>query len=233
MPPKQRCRRLLGALAMACACTLASQGARAASERGVIEREARVAAADGGPPVYVKEILGPVLTLDRIYPSMKGPFATHGFRFEGSDEGELLWLTGYDAVMVAADGSTPMSQQFMCNGIRFSSIGDAVQVHRPLGQDQCHSRRGGLDTMGLAVSNVDDAAKLKAVAIEYGLGVRDKISHSSAERFVIVLDNQTDGDRLYVHASPNKISITVDLTDASDGLTYEQALEKIRETINE
>ena len=115
MPPKQRCRRLLGALAMACACTLASAGARAATERGVIEREARVAAADGGPPVYVKEILGPVLTLDRIYPSMKGPFATHGFSFEGSDEGELLWMTGYDAVMVAADGSTPMSQQFMCH----------------------------------------------------------------------------------------------------------------------
>jgi len=92
---------------------------------------------------------------------------------------------------------------------------------------------GRLRSIGVSVSNVDDAADLKAVAIENGLGVRDKISHPSVERFVIVLDHETDGDRLYVHASPNKISITVDLTDASDGLTYEQALKKIRETISE
>jgi hypothetical protein len=119
----------------------------------------------------------------------------------------------------------------LVNDIRFSSIGDAIQVHRLTGL--MPFREGWLRIMCLAVSNVDDAAKLKAVAIDYGLGVRDKISHPSAERFVIVLDHETDGDRLYVHASPNKISITVDLTDASDGLTYKQALDKIRETINE
>ncbi len=55
-----------------------------------------------------------------------------------------------------------------------------------------------------------------------------------ATRFVIALDHETDANRLYVHASPNKISITVDLTEGtSDALTYEQALEKIRETIDE
>lgn len=121
----------------------------------------------------------------------------------------------------------------LVDGVCFLSIGDAVRVHRLMGLDQCHFGRGGLPTMRLAVSNLDDAAKLKAVAIDYGLGVRDKISHPAAERFVIVLDHETDGDRLYVHASPNKISITVDLTDAADGLTYEQALGKIRATINE
>jgi hypothetical protein len=99
--------------------------------------------------------------------------------------------------------------------------------------DQCHVSMDRLRSIGVAVSNVEDAADLKAVAIERGLGVRDKISHPSVERFVIVLDHETDGDRLYVHASPNKISITVDLTEDLDGLTYEQALERIRETINE
>ena len=107
------------------------------------------------------------------------------------------------------------------------------QIHRVFDLDQCHVSMGRLRSIGVSVSNVDDAADLKAVAIENGLGVRDKISHPSVERFVIVLDHETDGDRLYVHASPNKISITVDLTDASDGLTYEQALKKIRETISE
>ncbi len=107
------------------------------------------------------------------------------------------------------------------------------QIHCLLDQDQCHVRMGRLRSIGVAVSNVEDAADLKAVAIEHGFGVWDRISHPSVERFVIALDHETDGDRLYVHASPNKISITVDLTDDRDGLTYEQALERIRETINE
>jgi hypothetical protein len=84
------------------------------------------------------------------------------------------------------------------------------------------------------VSNIDDAAELKDVAEGLGLRVSDKRSHPTASRFVIALDHGTDADRLLVHASPNKIWITLDLTDGtSDPLTHEQALQKMREAINE
>ena len=84
------------------------------------------------------------------------------------------------------------------------------------------------------MSNVDDAAALKAEAEKVGLRVRDRISHPTASRFVITLDHGTDADHLYVHASPNKISITVDLTDgATDSLTLEEALRRVREGTTE
>lgn len=83
------------------------------------------------------------------------------------------------------------------------------------------------------MSNVDEAARLKAVAVEHGLRVRDRFSHPTASRFVVVLDHDPDPERLYVHASPNKISITIDLTDgATDDLTYDQALERIRKAVD-
>jgi len=84
------------------------------------------------------------------------------------------------------------------------------------------------------VGNVDDAAELKGTAEDLGLRVRDRLSHPSASRFVIALDDGTDADRLFVHASPNQISITLDLTDGtSDSLSHEQALQKMNETIDE
>ena len=83
------------------------------------------------------------------------------------------------------------------------------------------------------MGNVDEAAKLKEAAVDHGLRVRDKISHPTATRFVVALDHDEDPERLYVHASPNKISITIDLTDgASDDLSYEEALKRIEEANN-
>src|SRR5690606_29022197 len=36
-------------------------------------------------------------------------------RFRLTPEPELLWLTGYRAVMVGEDGETPMPQDYMCH----------------------------------------------------------------------------------------------------------------------
>ncbi len=80
------------------------------------------------------------------------------------------------------------------------------------------------------MSNFDDAAELRDAAESSGLRVRDRLSHPKASRFVIALDHGTDVDRLMVHASPNQIHISLDLTDGtSEPLSHEQALEKIRE----
>ncbi len=84
------------------------------------------------------------------------------------------------------------------------------------------------------MSHVDDASHLKSAAIEKGLRVRDTKSHPTATRFVISLGHEIDTERLYVHASPNKISITIDLTDgATEILSYEQALERIDPTLDD
>ncbi|MCH9650106.1 MAG: hypothetical protein K0U98_17855 [Deltaproteobacteria bacterium] len=67
-----------------------------------------------------RQILSEVYSVDRPYRSMMGPqgFQTLALGEEGVEElepGELLWITGYRATMVGADGSTAMSQEFMCH----------------------------------------------------------------------------------------------------------------------
>ena len=78
------------------------------------------------------------------------------------------------------------------------------------------------------MGNVDDAGRLKALAVKQGLRVRDRNSHPSATRFVVALDHGPETDRLYVHASPNKIAITIDLTDgATEMLSFEEAILRV------
>lgn len=73
--------------------------------------------ADPGPPVRTVEHLSPVYEVDREYRSMMGPSSTQtvGFPEAESDPPELLWVVGYQAVMVGADGETEMPQEFMCH----------------------------------------------------------------------------------------------------------------------
>ena len=61
--------------------------------------------------------LSPVYTVDQPYRSMQGPTSTQTLSFAeaGSNPPELLWVTGYGAVMVGEDGETPMPQEFMCH----------------------------------------------------------------------------------------------------------------------
>ncbi len=81
----------------------------------IVEEPARLVATRDGAPVYQKVILTPVTNVDRIYRSMQGPINLHRFELGAGDSRELLWITAYDAVMVGADGTTPMSQEYMCH----------------------------------------------------------------------------------------------------------------------
>ncbi len=60
--------------------------------------------------------LSEVYTIDRKYGSMMGPYGTRQLTLgaEGAPR-ELLWVTGYRAVMVGEDGETPVLQDFMCH----------------------------------------------------------------------------------------------------------------------
>jgi hypothetical protein len=59
--------------------------------------------------------LAPVYHVDRIYKSMTGPQTTEEFRLVDAAKPELLWIVGFEAVMVGADGKTPASQEWMCH----------------------------------------------------------------------------------------------------------------------
>ena len=80
-----------------------------------VERPARRIGAAGGAPIYRKEILTEVYTVDRIYKSMSGPMGMHRFEIDPGGGRELLWITGFQAEMVAPDGRTPMSRELMCH----------------------------------------------------------------------------------------------------------------------
>jgi hypothetical protein len=46
---------------------------------------------------------------------MMGPYTTTEILLGESGNAELLWIVGYEAIMVGADGETPMPQDFMCH----------------------------------------------------------------------------------------------------------------------
>jgi hypothetical protein len=80
-----------------------------------VEKPVRTVATLDGTPVYRKEILTEVYTIDRIYKSMTGPMATLRFELQPDGGPELMWVTGFEATMMAPDGETEMSREFMCH----------------------------------------------------------------------------------------------------------------------
>lgn len=70
-------------------------------------------------PTVSKTVLSRTYEIDRKYRSMMGPYSQESVRLvEGEPlaaEDELLWITGYRAVMVQADGEAPQRQEFMCH----------------------------------------------------------------------------------------------------------------------
>ncbi len=66
-------------------------------------------------PVRTVELLSPVYTVDREHRSMMGPSSAQTLRFPGADQPELVWVTGFESRMVAADGVSPMPDEFMCH----------------------------------------------------------------------------------------------------------------------
>jgi len=68
------------------------------------------------PPVHTQVFLSEVYEVDQIYRSMKGPQSQQEIRLGNSESTEeLLWITGYQAVMVGEDGNSPMGQELMCH----------------------------------------------------------------------------------------------------------------------
>ena len=72
--------------------------------------------------------ISPTYEINRIYKSMKGPFSKHQITLLKSEKPELIWITGYKAVMVGQDGDTPMPQEFMCH----SNLDIDIAKHKEL-----------------------------------------------------------------------------------------------------
>lgn len=75
-----------------------------------------VAASDAVPTVQ-KTVLSRTYDIDQKYRSMMGPSSRESLLLGDDDiaPDELLWITGYRAVMVGRDGETPERQEFMCH----------------------------------------------------------------------------------------------------------------------
>ncbi len=83
-------------------------------------------------------VLSETYQVDREYRSMMGPYSTQKVRLGDPETEELLWITGYEAVMVAADGTTQMDQGFMCH----SNLDVNLESHRrALGVDNSFGSR--------------------------------------------------------------------------------------------
>lgn len=67
------------------------------------------------PEIERHTMLSEVYTIDRKYRSMMGPYGVREIRLGDVDEPELLWIVGYEAVMVDAEGRQQMPQDFMCH----------------------------------------------------------------------------------------------------------------------
>ncbi|MEO1334273.1 MAG: hypothetical protein AAFV29_01460, partial [Myxococcota bacterium] len=64
---------------------------------------------------YRREVLSPVYRVDKKYRSMMGPQSSTEVQLSDAQGQELLWITGYEATMVGADGRSPQAQEFMCH----------------------------------------------------------------------------------------------------------------------
>jgi hypothetical protein len=74
------------------------------------------------------KFLSKTYIVDRKYKSMLGPQSTQVIHLEETPAPELLWVTGFKAIMVGPDGETPASQEFMCH----SNLDLNMAMHRRL-----------------------------------------------------------------------------------------------------
>ena len=61
------------------------------------------------------DIYSEVFTVDQKFRSMMGPTDIVDGAMSDADPPELLWITGYSAIMVDASGETQLPQEFMCH----------------------------------------------------------------------------------------------------------------------
>lgn len=84
------------------------------------------------------DIYSDVFTVDREYRSMQGPLSEARGALSDADPPELLWITGYRAVMVDGDTEAPMPQEYMCH----ANLDLDMAAHRErFGWEKTASRR--------------------------------------------------------------------------------------------
>lgn len=72
------------------------------------------------------DIYSEVFTVDRKYRSMMGPTSVVEGALSDLQPPELLWITGYRAIMVDAEGDVQQPQDFMCH----ANLGLDIDAHR-------------------------------------------------------------------------------------------------------
>lgn len=82
---------------------------------GPVQTHKALANDSSGIPVRAIVALSPVYTVDREFKSMRGPSHIQTLVFPKHDPPKLLWITAYTTEVVAADGKSPMPQDFMCH----------------------------------------------------------------------------------------------------------------------
>ncbi len=124
--------RLLSLLAALAVPAVAWLALGAGSSRGEASSE-QLAAASRTHTVW-----SDVYSIDRKYRSMMGPSSGQDVRLLDVEPPELLWITGYQAEMVGADGESPMAPEFMCH----SNLDIDVEAHEALlGDNSAFSMR--------------------------------------------------------------------------------------------
>ena len=81
--------------------------------------------------LHTLEVLSKIYPLKTIYKSMEGPSSSQNVVLMKDKPPELLWITGYRAIIVGADGKTPMNQEFIChNNLGFKNMWHHRQLFR-------------------------------------------------------------------------------------------------------
>ena len=115
-------------------------------------------------PARRVEVLSPIYTVDRLYPSMLGPSEIQPLRLLESEPPELLWVTGFEATMVDASGENRLSQEFMCH----SNLDVDGSLHRRLLglPDRIHPNRAFTLSQGQTAVRFPDGFGLPVASSE-------------------------------------------------------------------
>ncbi len=106
---------------LAAVTALAASGCKPRDAPPTTEPSARAAAtatASKSAPsarVHEYEVLSQVYHVDDIYKSMRGPQSTEHVALRPGAPAELLWIVGFEAVMVDPTSHKQLSQEFMCH----------------------------------------------------------------------------------------------------------------------
>jgi hypothetical protein len=104
-----------------------------------------------GPAVYEKTVLSPVYEVDKIYKSMQGPQSTKELTLRDDAELELLWVVGFEAIIVEPKGTERVSQEFMCH----TNLDIDPTLHQELFDDEDKRLTGRLFTLSQGQYRID------------------------------------------------------------------------------